>query len=778
MIVILPGAFPGNTTLFIEVIYHYTVFTHNEEQSFAASTTSTITVLSSDQTVSSLFGGYFNSLLFLRTTFYNINFFSDVEYGWDCLFLSDESESSCPPCPTGESENTAVASLPLELTTVNGNCVYQFESALVFTSFDSFQTTSSQLIIRANREIPTPIILLNERTSTCVIGYEGESLQFYIDISVLDQFVVDDIVWRQTQGPFVILDCSEGTDCGGNGTTFLYIIPELITSCETYSWDVDVSIRHADGGDAVSVTTVSLCEVGIVASPKGGFCSIESLSEDCTVDILSTVTLQCMEWEVTCGESFPLSSLPNKVSHYSGELIPNGIDSLHFTVPHSLIVGADENIIVEICNGFACSFFGPILVTVCPFPNEESRQDRFGEMLEQIEQNILINRLENALLLLSALGDAFQDCSSQSQREQDQMESFIVLNHKFYEQSLALVDGVPTRVSDTTILLNTWAIIGEKSCTGLSLLFDTLSLVCFAPTTTNVASSALDSIYGSLVSGVSDSETDEDQIVDLFDEALSLNECFQMTTVPFSCGESTPGDWIGDSFSYIQEVVSLESFSKSRVVLSIPGGEFIFPQDFQSQIIESYQTQTNDKNVPFSCVVMNIIQSPSLLESDLKLNSPIVGLVAIVVVNGTPLNLLLGHSKPLKGVIVRLYFADSDSDRSSGPRFQLTTEEKREGCEYYLGNGDFDPDGLKTLKTTQDYIECSCPHFSNFGLLFEAESDSWTTLRILSLALLAFAWMIILVVFLLVTFSQSFREFFHFESHSEVRSRVLGDSPE
>ena len=26
MIVILPGAFPGNTTLFIEVIYHYTVF--------------------------------------------------------------------------------------------------------------------------------------------------------------------------------------------------------------------------------------------------------------------------------------------------------------------------------------------------------------------------------------------------------------------------------------------------------------------------------------------------------------------------------------------------------------------------------------------------------------------------------------------------------------------------------------------------------------------------------------------------------------------------------
>jgi len=63
-------------------------------------------------------------------------------------------------------------------------------------------------------------------------------------------------------------------------------------------------------------------------------------------------------------------------------------------------------------------------------------------------------------------------------------------------------------------------------------------------------------------------------------------------------------------------------------------------------------------------------------------------------------------------------------------------------------------------------------HFSNFALLFSTGSnDDWTTLRIISLSLLAGVWVFIIIFFSFVSFSNSFRKFFHLESLVENKSR-------
>uniref|UniRef100_A0A7S4L3K9 GPS domain-containing protein n=1 Tax=Paramoeba aestuarina TaxID=180227 RepID=A0A7S4L3K9_9EUKA len=97
-------------------------------------------------------------------------------------------------------------------------------------------------------------------------------------------------------------------------------------------------------------------------------------------------------------------------------------------------------------------------------------------------------------------------------------------------------------------------------------------------------------------------------------------------------------------------------------------------------------------------------------------------------------------------------------------------------CSYYEGNGFLSPDGCETVDVTDEYVDCACDHYSNFGLLFNTcNSEDWTIYRIFSLALLAFFWITISSLMLLVTFSSHFRKRTGLETLVEKRARVLGD---
>mmetsp|Transcript_32830 Transcript_32830/g.51315 ORF Transcript_32830/g.51315 Transcript_32830/m.51315 type:complete len:166 (-) Transcript_32830:78-575(-) len=97
-------------------------------------------------------------------------------------------------------------------------------------------------------------------------------------------------------------------------------------------------------------------------------------------------------------------------------------------------------------------------------------------------------------------------------------------------------------------------------------------------------------------------------------------------------------------------------------------------------------------------------------------------------------------------------------------------------CSYYEGEGFLSTAGCDTVAVTPEYVDCACDHYSNFGLLFQScDSETWTIWRILSLALLAFFWFVLISLFSLTLFSPRFRRRTGLESRAEKRQRILGE---
>ena len=57
------------------------------------------------------------------------------------------------------------------------------------------------------------------------------------------------------------------TNCGGNGTTFLFFPSEVVEPCITYQWEVTVFFGGLDG--SIASSTIFLCPVELTAAPKG-----------------------------------------------------------------------------------------------------------------------------------------------------------------------------------------------------------------------------------------------------------------------------------------------------------------------------------------------------------------------------------------------------------------------------------------------------------------------------------------------------------------------------
>ena len=115
-------------------------------------------------------------------------------------------------------------------------------------------------------------------------------------------------------------------NCGGNGTTFLYYPQESLTPCVPYEWEVTVFI--SDGENTVS-TTISLCDVEILAAPSGYFIFMDclwaffiekpnltknnqcNLGGECVINYdtdgcgtpFDEIEVQCTDWTIPCGET-------------------------------------------------------------------------------------------------------------------------------------------------------------------------------------------------------------------------------------------------------------------------------------------------------------------------------------------------------------------------------------------------------------------------------------------------------------------------------------------
>eukprot|EP00009_Paramoeba_aestuarina_P001571 CAMPEP_0201513280 /NCGR_PEP_ID=MMETSP0161_2-20130828/5355_1 /ASSEMBLY_ACC=CAM_ASM_000251 /TAXON_ID=180227 /ORGANISM="Neoparamoeba aestuarina, Strain SoJaBio B1-5/56/2" /LENGTH=140 /DNA_ID=CAMNT_0047909427 /DNA_START=283 /DNA_END=702 /DNA_ORIENTATION=- len=138
-------------------------------------------------------------------------------------------------------------------------------------------------------------------------------------------------------------------------------------------------------------------------------------------------------------------------------------------------------------------------------------------------------------------------------------------------------------------------------------------------------------------------------------------------------------------------------------------------------------------------------QTDTILESDVPIDSAIIGMTAMVYVNGSAITIELGHQgAPVEDVILRIYREterdldtnDDDDDDKRRDRMEREYEKRLTvieddcdttiSCSYYEGNGLLSTAGCETVDVTDEYVDCACDHYSNFGLLFlPCSSEGW-----------------------------------------------------
>ena len=144
----------------------------------------------------------------------------------------------------------------------------------------------------------------------------------------------------------------------------------------------------------------------------------------------------------------------------------------------------------------------------------------------------------------------------------------------------------------------------------------------------------------------------------------------------------------------------------------------------------------------------------------------------------------VGHEgKPVEGVTIRLFRQTEKATDVLRKRFALTQDSDSDpddvSCSYYIGDGRLSSGNCTTLlPITDEYVDCACTHFSNFGLLFGNDSnEDWTVWRILSVALWLGMWVFMITLYLLMKWA-TFRVTFGLETQSEKMNRVLGHEDE
>ena len=400
--------------------------------------------------------------------------------------------------------------------------------------------------------------------------------------------------------------------------------------------------------------------------------------------------------------------------------------------------------------------------------SQEAKTALIASLLNLTQQFIDVGDFEGALSTQLAIVSAYDVCNSQSAEQVVLLTTLVSQTLDLFNAEVAATGFTTDHLPDPTPLLQTWAVIGEKSCVPTFSIFEVLLSVCHSRAEGTVASSSLDRLLALILANVSQSQ------LDLYeDKALEINMCFQNSTGPLDVGNPLPVNYTGKSFSYYQQVVTMRDFSVMEVSFEIPGAFVFFPLGFNSQINANFHDQI-DPNFDLTWVTLHYTQTN--LFNVPSMQSVLAGITVHVLYHGEDVILHLGHGGiSLENVTIQLWKVKTPTLTQS-TRYELSlTVVDTDLCSYYESNDTFTTEGCTASGETAEYVNCSCSHFSNFALLFGTISnDDWTTFRIVSISLLFGTWLVLFVFMMLVCFSHPFRKLFHLESTKEVASRVLG----
>eukprot|EP00008_Paramoeba_atlantica_P010689 CAMPEP_0201479168 /NCGR_PEP_ID=MMETSP0151_2-20130828/3882_1 /ASSEMBLY_ACC=CAM_ASM_000257 /TAXON_ID=200890 /ORGANISM="Paramoeba atlantica, Strain 621/1 / CCAP 1560/9" /LENGTH=621 /DNA_ID=CAMNT_0047860527 /DNA_START=1037 /DNA_END=2899 /DNA_ORIENTATION=- len=605
-----------------------------------------------------------------------------------------------------------------------GECLYRVGVEVTVDLYSSVVVLNRTLDLTRTVH-PVPVIAFSPQSS-CGLFAQGD--HFYVEIEPIelpDGYFVSDYIWEASEGSPEFPDCDDddpNVNCGGNGFPFFSIPQSSFPACVSpYQLEVKVVVGIEGGDSDISGSTSQSCEVQVLQAPSGGTCFLIS---DEPVPALDDAVVGCSDWVVECGLAFPLSATPFKFST-AGEGALVQVDLVKpVEETHSFTVGSDLEVVVEVCNSASCT-----LSNVIPIEVGELDTDDIEDTLDDAEECLEIGDLDCVLDEHGGLTDGFPDCDDQSDELQELMQELL-------DQTIALFEAYVATESppDPTPLLEIWSILAEKSCVSFLPLFEALEKLCHLASQGEVASNALNNLFDMALNSISDTETDSTELIDLFDQAISINECLQVADAPENCGIRDGVAYTGSKFSYFQLVVPMEEFRTSSVSVTVPHEgppetRFIFPEGFDEQILASYKAITGEDGT-FYCVVLNLISSNALSDSgDVdNLGSGVSGLTFRILgdeYSGEEIPLGDNGAPPLEDVIVQIFETVPDGECESGNRFADDSDDPIYTCSYYVGDGEFDASGCTFQEATDEYVSCECIHFSNFGLLFACDSGGW-----------------------------------------------------
>ena len=549
------------------------------------------------------------------------------------------------------------------------------------------------------------------------------------------------------------------------------------------------------------------------------------LPSGCDVILLDTASINCTGWVPGCSgglSGFTFSVMKSGREENSTQITlqtRQGDGFGNTKNPLEVRVGSSTDYTVRICSSLgACNAATKVGVVGCAAATQEKSAELVENAFALSEQCLLSQNAECAQEVQHSLVEYSPECGVGDNE---------MIIHALEEQAIELFNiyvnaqgNVSMISTDLSSLLDLFAGIAEKSCDGSLDLFDILLRLCmaddFAP---DLAAVALNNLYKKLLQQTNGTA--------LVDSALDIGVCLQQSRRDEDtiCGEIDVVRYEGEAVTYYAKNIPLSDLDgPNRTEVATPNISLSLPPYFLQQIKLNLNGTgiSEEKLVTMACISVHIVSTRvidrcigGLCNEGSSLGSESLSAVEFYIEQREPIRLHLTHvndvqlillQRPVPANLARVakdpQIEDLEFDRvqmaaqpdieqegrgeyipdKAEHRFALT-EDKDEDvslCAYYVGDGVFTRDC--TYLYSQVIVEgtliyCDCPHFSSFGILFDAGegSEEWTVFRIASLSLLAVMWVFLAVFVTAVTFSSWFRVTFGFETEVARNSRVLGE---
>ena len=597
-------------------------------------------------------------------------------------------------------------SLPLNGT----SCTYLIQSHVLMHLSDSNTIdvyVEKNYLSEATFAYPIPPLSLTGTASLqCLYLPQDEYLSIDLVTPTLPTGVVVDYIWKLTKGELVAPCINQ--NCGGDHYPFLYLPGNLLQSCAQYQWTVTATYSN---GETSTTSDFDTCTYTVLEPPHDGKCTLTSNSsksiesgESITVPEFSSVTISCFDWKLGCSDS--TDSLIYEVYIYdvNGPVYTGSSITSTFPVP----IGSSTTLNIWVCDKQNVCNVDTFFYVITTSLSEDEKTPVIANLLNTTQNLIDVGNFQQALALQLAIISGYDVCSSQSTEQEELLTTLVLQTLDLFNAEAEAAGFAYDSLPDPSPLLQTWAVIGEKSCVPVFTIFEVLLDICKTRAEGTVASVALDHLLALILSNVSQSDLDHYE-----DLAIQINMCFQNSTGPVVVGDPLPVNYTGSVFSYYQQVVPMLDFSLREVSFEIPGAVIYLPLKFNVQINNKFHNQV-DPNFDISWVTLHYTQTN--LYNQPTLQSVLAGVTVHILYHGVDIILELGHGDlPLSNVVIQLWKVHPVG---RSVRYTLDVDiVNTSSCSYYLTNDTFTTDGCTAIGETNEFVNCSCIHFSNFGLL-------------------------------------------------------------